>query len=98
MGKKKEALLPRVKPVQSYPISLPVAASRDEMTAMTDDELVARIDALNNDMAFVVQNCSLSTKPWEEEVAYVQRELGWRQERRRRHDVWQAQQLAQPAA
>lgn len=93
MGKKrKDTLQPRRKPVLSYPIPLPTAASRDEMTAMTDDELVTRIDTLYGDMAYVIDNCPLPPKPWEQEIAYAQRELGWRQERRRRHDAWLAQQ------
>lgn len=101
MGKKKatknETQTPtqRKRPVVCYPMQLPHRMSRDELDAMSDDELVARINAMNADICFVAERCPLPTKPWEQEIAYAQRELGWRFDRRRLHEAYkQSQQQA----
>lgn len=94
MGKKNKGKDPsparRAEP--AYPLALPQAVPRDVMIELSDDELVSRLEALFSDMAYVGESCSLPLKPWEVEIAFYQRELGWRQERRRKHDVWQASQ------
>jgi len=67
------------------PINLPMLATVDVLGVMPDDELFDRIKMLDLERETVVDG-HYDTKVWDEEIAYVQRELQLRRDRRIFHD------------
>ncbi len=70
--------------VKRAPIALPDIVNVDDMSVFSDDELGARCRMLEDDRQKVV-NSDFDPKPWEEEIAYVKREMQIRYERREAH-------------
>lgn len=55
------------------------------MAALSDEELINRLHSLEEDRQKVL-DANLAARPWEEEVAYIKRELQIRWARREAHD------------
>lgn len=68
-----------------YPVALPHVVSIDALAVLTDEELNKRFFFLEMDR-YNVMSAGLVTRHWEEEIAYVQRELQIRRTRREAHD------------
>lgn len=70
-----------------YPLPTPEVVSIDVIGTMLDEDLVVRIRALEADRAKVL-DVSSDARPWEEEIAFVRREMQMRRERREAHQSW----------
>jgi hypothetical protein len=81
----------RHEPQPACPYSLPAVLSMDELAMMADDELLSRCSILNSEKAEIVKTRFVPTA-WEVEIAYVQRELQIRQDRRNKHREFSQQQ------
>ena len=68
-----------------YPVSIPDVMTTDELGIIVDEELIDRLRRLEEDRQKVV-DVVLDARPWEEEIAYVRRELQIRRTRREMHD------------
>lgn len=64
--------------------------SIDVMAALPDEELINRLRSLEEDRQKVL-DVHLVARPWEEEVAYIRRELQIRCARREAHDRYVSQ-------
>lgn len=76
---------PQVRSHRRYPVALPDIVSIDSMAALSDEELINRLHSLEEDRQKVL-DANLAARPWEEEVAYIKRELQIRWARREAHD------------
>ncbi len=74
-------------PSRRYSIAQPVLVDIDALGAMSDDELVTRYRALDDDRLKVI-NSGLDPRSWEEELAYSRREMQIRRSRREAHDQY----------
>lgn len=68
----------------NYPVEVPTAMNADELAYMSDQDLSSRCYALASDRMKVV-NSRMNPRPWEVELAYVQREMMMRNERHALH-------------
>lgn len=57
----------------------------DELATAPDEELINRFRSLEEERQKVIES-GLDPRPWEDEVAYVRRELHVRRTRREAHD------------
>ncbi len=69
------------------PVALPDVVSSDTLGAINDEELINRLRYLEEGRQKVL-DAHLDPKLWEEEVAYIQREMQIRCTRRDAHDQY----------
>jgi len=81
----KEEVFVRPRRGFSYPVNLPVSMNMDEIAIMSDEEVFARANTLENDRMKVLDH-RLDPTPWEVEIAYYRREQGIRRVRRELHE------------
>lgn len=72
-----------VKVYRRFP--LPEIVSIDLMAAANDEDLINRLRSLEEERNKVL-DAHLDARPWEEEVAYIRRELQIRRSRREAHE------------
>ena len=80
-----------------YSVSLPEVVNIDVLATMLDEDLSARLYALEGDKNSVLQD-SYDAVPWEVEIAYVKREQQIRKLRRENHERYMrsvAQEIAE---
>lgn len=70
-----------------YPVDTPNVVSVDDLAVMPDDDLIVRLRSLEEDRQKVI-DVLLDPRPWEEEVAYIKRELQIRRARHEAHDLY----------
>lgn len=68
--------------VRRKSVNPPALVSIDELSYMTDDEVITRLRTLEDERAIVIQTEQWDPRPWEEELAYVKRELQMRRTRK----------------
>lgn len=68
-------------------ITLPDVVNMDDLAVLTDEELYARSRLLDEDRQYMF-NAGAVSRPWEEELAYVKRELMLRKSRRDAHEAY----------
>lgn len=84
-NRKRSPSPPQARSSRRYPVALPDVVSIDAMAALPDEELINRLRSLEEDRQKVL-DAHLVARPWEEEVAYIRRELQIRRTRREAHD------------
>lgn len=70
-------------------IARPEIVNIDVLALLSDEELIARLHVLEDDRTKVLEHEGVfgtDPRPWEEEIAYVRRELQVRRIRREKHD------------
>lgn len=78
-------------PRPEFPVPVPEVINMDDLAVMLDDELYARLTALDADRNKVL-DARLDASMWETETAYVRRELQLRRSRRDAHDTYLREQ------
>lgn len=73
------------RPSRRGSIAIPDIVTIDVMGATPDEELINRLRSLEEDRQKVLDTHQ-DPRPWEEEVAYIRRELQIRRERRAAHE------------
>lgn len=76
---------PQVRAQRRYPVGFPEVANMDALGIISDEELVTRLRSLEDDRAKVL-DAHLDPRLWEDEVAYVRREMQVRRTRRETHE------------
>ncbi len=77
--------VPQVRVQRRYPVAFPEVANIDVLAIAQDEELVSRLRSLEDDRTKVL-DAHLDPKLWEEEVAYLRREMQIRRSRREAHE------------
>jgi len=72
---------------QIFPAVVPNIVSYDELAVMSDDDVIGRLRVLEDDRNKVL-NASMDPRLWENELAYIKRELQIRRSRREAHDEY----------
>lgn len=80
----------QVRAPRRYPVSFPELMNIDVMGVITDEELITRLRSLEDDRAKVL-DAHLDPRLWEEEVAYLRREMQIRRSRRDAHERYSRQ-------
>lgn len=75
------------RPARKCPAEVPEVVSVDVLAVMTDEDLSARLRSLDADRDRV-DAAFYDPRYWEEEIAYVRREMQIRNVRRKAHDVY----------
>lgn len=78
---------PQARSSRRYPVALPELVSIDVLGAQNDEELINRLRSLEEDRNKVL-DAHMDARPWEEEVAYIRRELQIRRSRREAHQAY----------
>lgn len=73
------------RPQRRYPVAVPDVVNMDATAITPDAELIERLRSLEEGRGKVL-DAHLDPRLWEEEVAYVRRELQVRRSRREAHD------------
>lgn len=77
----------QARPSRRYPVAVPDIVNSDALGAINDEELINRLRGLEEDRQKVL-DAHLDSRAWEEEVAYIRRELQIRRSRREAHDLY----------
>lgn len=75
------------RPQRRQAIAPPDIAHMDVLAVTPDEELIKQLRALEDERNRVLESHQ-DPRPWEEEVAYIRRELQVRRGRREAHDVY----------
>jgi hypothetical protein len=70
-----------------YPVAVPEVINMDILAGMMDEDVYGRLNALEADRVKVVES-RLDARPWEEEIAYIRREIQLRRGRREAHEAF----------
>ena len=73
------------------PAEVPELVSVDVLAIMADEDLSSRLRSLEEDRG-KVDSAGYETRIWEEDIAYVRREMQIRGQRRRAHEVYVKEQ------
>lgn len=73
--------------VRHYPIDMPTVMSIDVLGILPEEDLLGRVRTLEDDRQKLLEN-QYDVQPWEEEIAYIRRELQLRKVRRDLHDAY----------
>ncbi len=77
---------------QQESVVFPDVVSSDALGIYSDEELFGRLRRVEGDLQKVVDaHLDLDLRPWERELAYAQRELQIRRERRETHERYRRQ-------
>lgn len=83
-NRKRFASPPQARSSRRYPVALPDVVSIDVLGTLGDEELFNRLKSLEEARQKVLE-AHLDPRQWEEEVAYIRRELQIRRQRRDLH-------------
>lgn len=83
-NRQRSSLASLVKSFRRYPVAVPDVINMDAMGAISDDELISRVRSLEEDRNKIL-DAHLDPRTWEEEIAYIRRELQIRYARRDAH-------------
>ena len=75
------------RPVKKIQFQLPELNNADELGIMVDEDLIAKLHALEAERDKVI-DAKCDPRPWEEESCYIKRELQIRRHRRELHDEY----------
>lgn len=78
------------RPARKCPAEVPEQVSVDVLAVMTDEDLSAKLRSLDDDRA-KVDAAFYDPRYWEEEIAYVRREMQIRNVRRKAHEQYTAE-------
>lgn len=83
-NRKRSPSPPQARSSRRYPVAFPDVFTIDVLGTLNDEELINRLRSLEDDRNKVL-DAHLDAKSWEEEVAYIRRELQIRRSRREAH-------------
>lgn len=83
-NRNKSAVYVQEKPSYKYPIPVPAFVNVDELGVALEEDLFSSLRALEDDRQKII-DVHMDTRPWEEEIAYLKRELQMRKIRREAH-------------
>jgi len=86
-NRNKSAVYVQEKPSYNYPIPVPLQANVDELGIALEEDLFASLRSLEEGRQKVI-DVHMDPRPWEEELAYVKRELQMRKIRREAHSKY----------
>ena len=82
-----ERELGRVSQRPRYPVPEPEVVDMDDLSRMLDEDIYGRLNSLESDR-YKVLEARMDPRLWEEEIAYVRREISMRRERRGNHEKY----------
>ncbi len=80
----------QVRAPRRYPVSFPETTNIDVLSIVTDEELISRFRSIDDDRIKVL-DAHLDPRQWEEEIAYLRREMQIRRSRREAHERYSRQ-------
>lgn len=83
-NRKRSPSPPQARSSRRYPVAFPDVVTIDALGTLNDEELINRLRSLEEDRNKVL-DAHLDARLWEEEVAYIRRELQIRRSRREAH-------------
>ena len=89
-NRNRSAIYVQEKPDYNYPIPVPNQVHIDDLGIALDEELFSMMRSLEDDRQKII-DVHMDPKPWEEELAYVKRELQVRKVRREIHSNYLVQ-------